>query len=108
MLARLLGSGSRIEYVGSLRVYHPFPVFNPGDVSKNFLYSLGFGHLNARILRDGHPAVLWGVATLLIRSLCGVIVNLFRPVSRAVYWNRLIGTVSGFVSLMIHPARAAK
>jgi len=104
LLCRVLSAGCRIEYVGSLQVYHPVPEYAPNDGQKNYRYGLGFGHLNGRLLRAGHRGVLWGLAEVVFRSMIGAGVNLKRPVHRTVYWRRLSGIVAGFFDELLHPA----
>ena len=40
LVYRLLRSGSRIEYLGTLQVYHPVPVYVESDVTKYYKYGL--------------------------------------------------------------------
>ena len=59
----------------------------------------GFRHVNGRFLRAGHPGVLWGFVEMFARSFLGTVVYLLDPVRRAVYWNRMRGILSGFLSV---------
>lgn len=106
LLARLLSAGCHIEYRGDLQVYHPVSVYLPNDIQKNYRYGYGTGHLNGRLLRAGHPGVLWGFAEVMVRSFTGTVVNLGSPVRRAVYWGRLTGIISGFIDVLMHPVRS--
>lgn len=99
LLGRLLSRGCRIDYLGDLQVYHPVPHYSNADIRKNYRYGVGFGHVNGRFLRAGHPGVLWGFAAMFARSFLGTVVYLLDPVRRAVYWNRMRGILSGFLSV---------
>jgi hypothetical protein len=99
LLGRLLSRGCRIDYLGDLQVYHPVPHYSNTDIGKNYRYGVGFGHVNGRLLRAGHPGVLWGFAEMFARSFLGTVVYLLDPVRRAVYWNRMRGILSGFLSV---------
>ena len=99
LLGRLLSRGCRIQYVGDIQVYHPVPRYSNADIRKNYRYGVGFGHVNGRFLRAGHPGVLWGFAAMFARSFLGTVVYLLDPVRRAVYWNRMRGILSGFLSV---------
>jgi glycosyltransferase involved in cell wall biosynthesis len=99
LLGRLLSRGCRIEYVGDIQVYHPVPHYSKSDVRKSYDYGVGFGHVNGRLLSAGHTGVLWGFAEVFARSCLGTVLNLPDPVRRAVYWNRMRGIFSGFLSV---------
>jgi glycosyltransferase involved in cell wall biosynthesis len=105
LLCRVLSAGCRIQYVGTLRVYHPVPEYSPIDSDKNYRYGLGFGHLNGRLLRAGHLGVVYGFVEVAVRSIVGAVVNLQRPTYRNVYWRRLNGILAGFLSALFHPVR---
>jgi glycosyltransferase involved in cell wall biosynthesis len=99
LLGRLLSRGCRIEYVGDIQVYHPVPYYSEADIRKSYQYGVGFGHVNGRFLCAGHPGVFWGFAEMFARSFLGTVVYLLDPVRRAVYWNRMRGILSGFLSV---------
>jgi GT2 family glycosyltransferase len=99
LLGRLLSRGCRIEYVGDIQVYHPVHHYSKADVRKSYEYGVGFGHVNGRLLSAGHPGVLWGFAEVFARSFFGTVLYLLDPVRRAVYWNRMRGILSGFLSV---------
>jgi glycosyltransferase involved in cell wall biosynthesis len=99
LLGRLLSRGCRVEYVGDIQVYHPVHHYSKADVRKSYDYGVGFGHVNGRLLSAGHPGVLWGFAEVFARSFLGTVLYLPDPVRRAVYWNRMRGILSGFLSV---------
>jgi glycosyltransferase involved in cell wall biosynthesis len=101
LLVRMLSARCRIEYVGQLQVYHSLPKFAPSDAEKNYRYGVGFGHLTGRVLFAGHPGALCAASEVVVRSIGGAVVNLQRPLLRAVYWNRLAGVVAGFAGATI-------
>ena len=97
LIYRLIKNGFKVDYVGSIQVFHPVPKYQEADVEKFHTYGLGFGYLNGRIVRDGECRVLYYLALVLLRSLAGSVVNLHRTTTRRMYWNRLLGIVQGFV-----------
>jgi hypothetical protein len=101
ILVRMLSAGCRIEYLGQLQVYHSLPSFAPSDAEKNFRYGVGFGHLTGRVLFAGHLGALWAAGEVIVRSIAGAVVNVRKPLLRAVYWNRLAGVITGFAEAII-------
>ena len=97
LVYRLLRSGSRIEYLGTLQVYHPVPVYVESDVTKYYKYGLGFGYLNGAIVHDGEYRVIKHMSYVIWRSIGGVAFNLHRPMQRQIYLNRLLGVCRGFM-----------
>ena len=97
MIYRLLKIGARVEYVGSLQVYHPVPVYQVTDVDKYYRYGLGFGYLNGRILRNLEWGVIPHLGHVLLRSLGGCMIFIYSSTKRRLYWNRFRGVCQGFV-----------
>ncbi len=97
MVYRLLRTGSRIEYLGTLQVYHPVPEYQETDVTKYYKYGLGFGYLNGSIVRTGEHRVIKHLSYVMWRSIGGAIFNVHRPVQRQIYLNRLFGVCRGFM-----------
>lgn len=97
MVYRLLRNGSRIEYLGTLQVYHPVPKYEESDVIKYYKYGLGFGYLNGSIVRNGEHRVIKHLSYVIWRSIGGAIFNVHRPVQRQIYLNRLFGVCRGFM-----------
>ncbi|UFS55397.1 glycosyltransferase family 2 protein [Comamonadaceae bacterium M7527] len=97
MVYRLLRTGSRIEYLGTLQVYHPVPEYQETDVTKYYKYGLGFGYLNGSIVRTGEHRVIKHLSYVMWRSIGGAIFNLHRPVQRQIYLNRLFGVCRGLM-----------
>lgn len=95
LVYRLLRDGSRVEYFGTLQVYHPVPEYQEADVEKYYKYGLGFGYLNGSIVRDREYRVLKHFGYVLTRSLGGCLLNLGRPLERKIYLNRLRGICRG-------------
>lgn len=96
-VSRLLEVRARIQYDGTLQVFHPVPDYKLGDVKKFFHYALGFGYLNGRFVRRGQLGVLGNFIAIVLRSIGGAIIRAHRPVEREVYWNRFRGAVVGFI-----------
>ncbi len=97
LVYRLLRTGSRIEYLGTLQVYHPVPEYQESDVTKYYKYGLGFGYLNGAIVRDGEYRVIKHLSYVIWRSIGGAAFNVHRSVQRQIYLNRLFGVCRGFM-----------
>lgn len=97
LVYRLLRTGSRIEYLGTLQVYHPVPEYQESDVTKYYKYGLGFGYLNGAIVRDGEYRVIKHLCYVIWRSIGGAVFNVHRGVQRQIYLNRLFGVCRGFM-----------
>ncbi len=97
LVFRLLKSGANAKYIGKIQVYHPVPTYQHSDVSKHFSYSIGYGFLVARIVRNGHLIVLKDFLGVAVLSLGGTLVYLSSATHRALYWFRLKGLIFGFL-----------
>jgi glycosyltransferase involved in cell wall biosynthesis len=97
LVYRLLRHGFRMEYRGTLQVFHPVPEYQETDIAKFYKYGRGFGFLNGAILRDGEFRVLIHFAHVLFRSFGGVILNIFSSTHRKIYFFRLLGVCHGFI-----------
>ena len=97
LVYRLLRHSFRIEYRGTLQVFHPIPEYQETDIPKFYKYGRGFGFLNGAILRDGEFRVIRQLSYVLFRSLGGVVFNIFRTTHRNVYLSRLLGVCHGLI-----------
>lgn len=104
LVYRLLRTGSKIKYLGSLQVYHPVPEYKESDVSKYYKYGRGFGYLNGVIVRDKEYRVIRHLSYVIMRSLGGVIYNLHHSVQRKIYFYRLIGVCRGLIEGLMNNA----
>ena len=95
LIARLLESGSKIVYVGSISVFHAVPVYQPEDSKKYYLYGVGFGYLAIRFILRGHLQVGLQWLNIVCRSLAGYILSILRGTRQLVYWERFRGIMNG-------------
>lgn len=97
LIARLLESNCKINYVGSIQVFHPVSEYIEKDVLKYFKYAYGFGHLIASFIRRKHFAVIGFFIETFMRSFFGMLVYIFNPLKRNLYKGRVKGTLMGFL-----------
>lgn len=96
LVYRLLKCGALVEYLGTMKVFHPVNDYQEDDIEKYRLYGLGFGYLNGVIIRDGEYRVLPYFFHVVHRSLGGSILNIYKSTKRKVYWYRFLGICEGF------------
>lgn len=99
LIFRLLKEGVEIEYNSDIMVYHPVMDYKPDDVEKFYRYGYGCGYLCAKVWCKGGREVMWYWSEMMVRSLVGIIVNMFGEgkEKRKVYKARARGLYYGFV-----------
>lgn len=97
LIARLLESNCKINYVGSIQVYHPVSEYVEKDVLKFFNYAYGFGHLIASLVKKKHLAVIPFFIETFIRSSSGMLLYVFNPLKYSLYKGRVKGMFFGFL-----------
>ncbi|WP_068322666.1 glycosyltransferase family 2 protein [Polynucleobacter yangtzensis] len=97
LIYRILKNGGRVDYVGTIQVFHPVPIYQQTDIAKYYKYGLGFGYLNGLIIRDGEWRIMGYLGLVLVRSFGGVVMNLHRSRLMRLYWSRLMGIFQGFI-----------
>lgn len=97
LIARFLTAHMKIDYIGDIQVYHPYPEYIEMDCNKYYSYGLGFGYLNGKLMRCGHVILWWYLLEMAARSAVGAVVNLRSPVRRKLYGMRLLGIGKGFI-----------
>lgn len=99
LISRLLSRGYRVQYVGTLQVYHPVePLTAQSDPQKHYRYGYGFGVLHARFLRGGHLEVMAHLLGIALRSCIGGIL----PSRGVKYRKRLAGIIDGLWATLVH------
>ena len=97
LIARLLESNCKINYVGSIQVYHPVSEYIEKDVLKYFKYAYGFGHLSAYLINRKHFVVTLFFIETFTRSFGGMLRYIFNPLKRNLYKGRVKGMLMGFL-----------
>ena len=97
LIYRLLKLKLYIEYIGSIQIFHPVPLYESADIEKYYRYGLGFGFLNGRILHNREFRVIPHFLNVLFRSLGGFFVHLFSSTERNLYLRRFLGICRGFI-----------
>jgi glycosyltransferase involved in cell wall biosynthesis len=92
LIGRLLEKSYRVEYLGTLQVFHPVEPRGTAVVTgKYYGYAYGFGVLHGRYLKAGHPQVLWHLSEVVLRSCVGALL----PGRGRVFRERLSGIRDG-------------
>lgn len=95
LVARLLENGARILYAGDISVFHPVPEYQPSDAIKFYAYGRGYGFLAMTMIKRGRYVIVLHWINVMIRSIAGVALFLFKRPKRDVYWERFIGIING-------------
>ncbi len=97
LLLRLVEQGARVDYRPDLIVYHPVKVteLDDGAYARCLSYSRGRGYF---LRKHQYPLVV--VTYWLCRSFAGCCLSWFRlrPDWARYYWQRIVGTVHGYMS----------
>jgi glycosyltransferase involved in cell wall biosynthesis len=97
LVARVVGASLKAIYCGTIRVFHPVPVYVADDVMKYYRYGLGFGYLNGCLLRKTRWRVLPYFFNVLARSYLGFALHVANSVKRRLYWGRAKGILAGAI-----------
>lgn len=97
LLFRLKKLSNRIIYNGYYKVFHPVYEFSSLDYDKYYSYGIGFGYLNCFFLKKGYFEFFPFFINILIRTVGGILINIFNFTKCRLYFFRFKGILRGFI-----------
>jgi hypothetical protein len=96
-LYELFKKNKKIIYDGNLNVYHPANYSDNYNIDKAYLYGIGFGYINALILKDKNFKHMFYFIYIVFRSMLGIFIKLLTfNKNYNIYVKRFKGIIKGF------------
>jgi glycosyltransferase involved in cell wall biosynthesis len=98
LLLKIIKTNKKIVYNPNIIIYHEnLKNYTEPDINKYYHYSIGFGFVVARALKNSQSGVIYYFLNILLRSLVGNVFYIFNRIKRKVYYKRFKGLVKGFI-----------